>query len=212
MADLLVLLRDYFTGKALDTLGEVVRDVVNPPSNPFEDIRRRNGGEAAFELVLAFERHLRLHESRDAEFREQLREKVTEREIGALFPKLLREATEASTRERMRMLCAALAGMWRPDLEAEMRSRVARAVMELEPSDVLALRRVLSAPTMAVSDTDVLRADATRSGVVRHAVEYEGLLRAGCVADANVYGGGVYITQLGRATAMALEAWDMEAH
>lgn len=124
MADPLALLHDYFLGKALDTAGSVIREIVSPGPNPFEEIRRRHGVEAAFEFTLAFERHVRDQESRDAEFAAKLRERVTEREVAALFPSLLRAAAESSTRERMRMLCAVLAGLWRPDLEAELRSRV----------------------------------------------------------------------------------------
>jgi hypothetical protein len=55
-------------------------------------------------------------------FSQELRGKITEREAGALFSQLLGAAAESSTHERMRMLCAALAGVWRPDLDAEARS------------------------------------------------------------------------------------------
>ena len=105
-----------------------------------EEIRRRHGAEALFEFNLALEQHVREQKARDADFRTKLREKITEREVCALFPVLLRAAAESPIRERMRMLCAVLAGILRPDLDAEMRSRVARAVLQFEPSDVLYLR------------------------------------------------------------------------
>jgi hypothetical protein len=195
---LLAFLGDYFAGKALDVAGEVVRDIVDARPNPLEEVRRRMGGEAAFELGLAFERHLKQQEARDAEFRDKLRQKVTEREVAALFPALLRQATESSTRERMRMLCAVLAGVWRPDLEAELRSRVARAVVELEPSDVLYLR--------------ALAADEGRPGVLlRLGPEGEWLVRAGCVIDDNRIGGGVRITGVGHALLEAVATWAPES-
>ncbi len=194
MIDLLAILGDYFGGKALDAAGAVVKEIVSPEPNPFVEIRRRMGGEAAFEFTLAFDRHVREQEARDAEFREKLREKVTEREVCSLFPALLRAAAESSTRERMRMLCAALAGIWRPDLEAELRSRVGRAVLELEPSDVVSLR------TLAVRERG--------PGALRLGPEDEWLVRAGCVAeDAKVGGRGVYVTTVGRALLDALRTW-----
>jgi hypothetical protein len=202
MSDLLGLLGDYFVGKALDTAGAVVRDIVTPTANPFQEIRCRMGGEAAFELTLAFERHVRDQKARDAEFSARLREKVTEREVGALFPSLLRAAAESSTRERMRMLCAALAGIWRPDLDAEMRSRVGRAVLQLEASDVLYLRRLLASETQPG-----LRPSLPLSR------EGEWVLRAGCVGDDSVRAGGrgIYITDVGRALLDSLGMWIPEA-
>jgi hypothetical protein len=196
---LLPLLGDYFAGKALDAVGEVVRDVVDARPNPFEDVRRRMGAEAGFELGLAFERHVKEQEKRDAGFREKLREKVTAREAGALFSSLLREAAESSTRERMRMMCAVLAGVWRPDLDAELRSRVARAVLDLEPSDVLYLR--------------ALAADEGRPGVVlRLGPQGEWLVRAGCVLDeSGRVGGAVRITDVGHALLAAVATWAPEA-
>src|SRR6266568_1376044 len=183
MTPLLAILGDYFTGKALDVASGVVREIVSAPANPFEEIRRRMGGEAAFEFSLAFDRHVREQEARDADFREKLRDKVTEREVSALFPALLRAAAESSTRERMRMLCAALAGIWSPDLAAELRSRVSRAVLELQPSDVLYLR--------------MLAQDEGRPGVVlRLGPQGEWLVRSGCVFDDSTtrVGGEVRIT------------------
>lgn len=198
MSDPLIFLGEFLGGKALDVAGRVVRDVVAPPANPFEEIRRRQGAEANFEFGLALERHVRFEEARDAEFREKLREKITEREVGALFPQLLRAAAESSTRERMRMLCAALAGLWRPDLDAEMRSRVARAVMQLEASDILAMRRL----ERAQQQPGIRPAP-------RMTPELEPAVLTGCVADNSARAGfvAVELTTLGLAVLTALETW-----
>ncbi len=197
MTGFLALISDYFAGKALDTAGRILSEVATG-QNQFEEIRQRMGGEAAFEFTLAFERHVRDQETRDAEFRSKLREKVTEREVCALFPALLRAASDSSTRERMRMLCAALAGLWRPDLEAEMRSRIGRAILELEPSDVLYLR--------------TLAQDEGRPGAtLRLGPQGEWLLRAACVADdSSRIGGAIRVTALGHDLLASLSTWTPE--
>lgn len=200
MADPLAFLGDYFLGKALDTAGSVMRELVSPGPNPFEEIRRRHGAEAAFEFTLAFERHVRDQEARDALFAAKLRERVTEREVATLFPSLLRAAAESSTRERMRMLCAALAGIWRPDLEAELRSRVGRAVLELEPSDVRRLRELIPAnPSERMRSIHVER-------------DGEWLVRAGCLGDDSLRAGGrgIYVTAVGHALLESLSTWTPE--
>lgn len=159
--------------------------------------------EMVLAVEAAFRAHLGHHEEKDPEFAQRLAAALDERESRALFFRLGTEAAQATTTERMRMLAHALAGVYTPDLDAEMRSRVCRAVIALEPSDVIALRRARSIePTKG---TNIV------SGELRMSIpperDYEALIVAGCLADANVYGGGVYVTDLGHAVAKVLELW-----
>ncbi len=62
-----------------------------------------------------------------------------------MFAEIFQAAARATTTSRMQMLAAAAVGVLIPDFDGEMRSRVARAVEQLEPSDVVALRRVKAA-------------------------------------------------------------------
>lgn len=85
----------------------------------------------------------------------------------------------------------------------ETKSRVSRAVLALEPSDILTLRRAASLePTKGSA--------AVGGGLVlsiRLEPSCEPLSIAGCMADANVWGGGVRVTDVGRAVLKALELW-----
>jgi len=56
-----------------------------------------------------------------------------------LFTKTMREAQEAATQERRILLARVAAGLIEFDEAAEMQSRVVRAVVQLEPSDLHAL-------------------------------------------------------------------------
>jgi hypothetical protein len=103
----------------------------------------------------------------------------------------------------MRLLAQALAGLYTPDLDAEMRSRLSRAVVELEPSDILALRDALRMPERFGSAA----AGYPRVASIPPDRRYEALVAAGCIADANVMGGGVYVTALGHALAGVLISW-----
>lgn len=197
MADPIVFLGKYLAGKALGVAGSAMRDLAAAPPNQFEEIRQRNGAEATFEFTLALERL----EQKHARVAEELRGKITEREAGALFTQLLGAAADSSTRERMRMLCAALAGVLLPNFDAETRSRVSRAVMQLEASDVLELRKlymVERAPGFAPS--------------LQMTPALEPLVLAGCVRDQSSLAGhpAVATTERGHAVLAALEVWEPE--
>ncbi len=90
--------------------------------------------DAVLEIERAFRRHLAEHEARDPGYAEKVRAAIDDREARALFYRLGIEAAHATTAKRMRLLAHALAGLYTPDVDAEMRSRVSRAVVELEPS------------------------------------------------------------------------------
>lgn len=61
-------------------------------------------------------------------------------ELAVLFGQLHEQAMRAVTEERRRVLCAAMAGAFRPDVETEMKARAVRALAQVEASDVVWLR------------------------------------------------------------------------
>ncbi len=164
-----------------------------------------NWEPASKAIRLQLEEHLQELHQRDGDVIEALNRSLEEGEANALATSFLRAAAQATTDEKMKMLVAAAAGVFTPDLDSEMRSRVSRAVVELEPSDVLALRRALTTEpfkgTAKIGDVATLAIPVDRV--------YEGLLHAGCIADANVAGGGVYVTERGKAVAKSLAAWQV---
>ena len=110
----------------------------------------------------------------------------------------MRAAAQATTEGRMKMLAAAAAGVFTPDLDSEMRSRVSRAIMEFEPSDVLELRRLMEA--------DQRSGGSYVAGRMR--LEWEPLERAGCIKNATMLAGhGILVNDLGRMVLTALESW-----
>ena len=135
---------------------------------------------------------------KDAAYVEALKRSLQRGEADALATAFLRAAAQATTQERMKMLAAAAAGVFTPDMDSEMRSRVSRAIMQLEPSDVLELRRLIE--------------PERRAGIYPAPLmtpEREPLARAGCVFDASAsIGGGLQVTALGRAVLAALETWE----
>lgn len=140
---------------------------------------------------------LELQARKNVEFEVRLASALDEREAVALFLRLLPEAAVATTRERMEMLAYALAGLFQPDLSAEARSRVSRAVTQLEPSDVVELRKLVEA-----WDTKDLK-DVTMPTPGRWV-----LLYTGCVAHpAGPPPPAFWPTDLGRAVLATLVNW-----
>jgi len=97
------------------------------------------------------------------------------------------------------MLAAAAAGVFTPDLDSEMRSRVSRAVEQLEPSDVIALRRVNEAFARGENVQQVEGTPQNRTALVQF----------GCL---NIAAGAGYRslhepTPLGLGVLKALEDW-----
>jgi hypothetical protein len=129
----------------------------------------------------------------------RLVESLQHGEADALVTHLARAAAQATTEDRMRMLAAAAAGVLTPDLDSEMRSRVARAVEQLEPSDVIALRRVNEAFARGENVQQVEGTPQNRTTLVQF----------GCL---NIAAGAGYRslhepTQLGLAVLKSLEFW-----
>src|SRR5690349_18340970 len=72
------------------------------------------------EVDAAFRAHVAHHEAKDPRFAERLAAALDQREARALFYRLGTEAAQATTVERMRMLAHALAGLYTPNLHAEL--------------------------------------------------------------------------------------------
>jgi len=140
----------------------------------------------------------------DAQFIDRLRRSFDTGEADALVTRLLRDAAQATTDERMLMLAAAAAGLLTPALDSEMRSRVARVLEQLEPSDVIGLREASAACAL---DHDVRQIsgppEATRA-----------LEQAGCLfhAEGIGYRSSYEVTPLGTAVLRALQAWTPTAN
>lgn len=106
-----------------------VWEVLRPLLYPWWD-------EALHEVRLRLGEAIEQARAEDAEFVDRLARTLERGEADALVTALLRSAAQATTEARMKMLSAAAAGVFVPDLNSEMRSRVARAVAQLEPSDI----------------------------------------------------------------------------
>jgi len=150
-----------------------------------------------FELNLA--EALEKYKAKDREYVARLQRSLRRGEASALATELVQAAARATTEERMKMLAAAAAGVLTPDLDSEMRSRVTRAVEQLEPSDVIALRRVSEA---VARGENVQQVEGTPQNRIA-------LVQSGCL---NIAAGAGYRslhepTPLGAAVLKALEAW-----
>ncbi|MHB8878882.1 MAG: hypothetical protein ACYC8T_34710 [Myxococcaceae bacterium] len=124
---------------------------------------------------------------------------VTDEQAAALFGKLFPEAVYAATTDRRRLIAAALAGTFDPNYDVEMKSRLARAITMLEPSDVLVLRR------MAEQHDPLL---ASTSGP--HQVSLPALQAAQCTTAAGHFIGqiqGVAVTEFGRTLLRWIADW-----
>jgi hypothetical protein len=101
--------------------------------------------EQVNEIALEWPANMQRLEERVAaqgmDLRAELNGKITERQATILFLRMLDEAIESPTRERLRLMCAGMAGVFVPELDVEIKSRVVRSVAILEPSDVAILRR-----------------------------------------------------------------------
>jgi len=122
---------------------------------------------------------------------------VDEEEAARLIFRVLPEVAAELVAERRRMLAAALAGLLRFDMEAVIRSKVSRVIMQLEPTEVLELRKL-------VEDWNT----PERKDVTRPSPERFALLYAGCVA----YTQGseprsFWVTDLGKAVLATLREW-----
>jgi hypothetical protein len=72
---------------------------------------------------------------------EEVARKLDERAVTVLCVQLHEQAMKSATHERLRLMAAAIAGVFTPDFSLEMKSRAVRALAQLEPSDLILLRR-----------------------------------------------------------------------
>lgn len=106
-------------------------------------------------------------------------------EVVTLVQQFLDQAMKAPGVERRSMLSAAAAGSFRPDLKLETKSRVARVIEQLEPSDVLALRRLAGQEKRAQTWDEVAFAVEDEAFINRST-----LLRVGCLVEKPVLNHG----------------------
>lgn len=99
-------------------------------------------------------------------------------EVLVLLEQFFDQAMKAPQKEKRRMLAAAAAGSFRPDVATETKSRAARVIDQLEPSDVAALRRVVQVAKVASyrSELHAAMGDEPGSSIFM-------LLRVGCLAE-----------------------------
>ncbi len=128
------------------------------------------------------------------------RSSLDDHEVAAVVMRLFPEAVSATTAERRKMLAHALAGLLQPDLSPETRSRVSRAVAQLEASDVRELRKLAEAHPST---------GGQRPASITP--QLEPLLVAGCILssppEAGSGGQAIALTAVGRAVVAVLATW-----
>jgi hypothetical protein len=117
---------------------------------------------------------------------------MTDEQVVALIYPLWEQAILSATSERRRMLAGALAGMLHPDLAVETKSRLQRAISNLEPSDVRVLRILEATPPISEDGKTVPQARADLPDV-----SIETLTAVGCVMLRN-FGNAPLVTEFGR--------------
>jgi len=157
--------------------------------------------DAAFELEASFSSFLEMFCSYRRETAEAIAAKLDVETAERIFTRLFFEAMTSTTRERTRLLCAALAGSLNPDFDAEMKSRFTRAILALEPSDIILLRQLKSGETLVTEG---------EKAVKQNLVSADALNRAGCVDYDDGYVGDRKrnVTELGRQLLQYLKAWN----
>jgi len=193
----------HLAAVAVDALkGTVVEKVLSPAVQSIWDLVRSIlfpwWEPALREVRLRLPEAIEALRRKDGALVDALARSLKRGEADALATAMLRAAAQATTEERMKMLAAAAGGVFTPDLDSEMRSRVSRAVAQLEPSDVVELRRL---------------DEAERSPGIHFSPmmtpEREPLVVTGCLADrTGRVGGSLQVTALGRAVLTSLARWE----
>jgi len=196
------------TTLAIEGVKLIVAEIVKRfPTNEkrWSELRDRLARDAVPQLENALYTFMDYQIDKNQQTAEQLGQKLDVETAERLFSRLFFESMHATTKERTRLLCAALAGSLNPDFDTELKSRITRAILELEPSDVVLLRRLTTSGTYDIPDQQVER-EAQYS--------HDALNRAGCLDfSEGGYGGGrqTRVTQLGRDLVRYLAAWTPEA-
>lgn len=158
--------KGYVAERALEPVLEptwqLLKSVLLPRWDPASDAVRLNLRE-----------HIQRERAKDEEFTVRLQRSLSSGEGEALLASFVTHAAQATTEERMHMLAAAAAGVFVPDLDSEMRSRVTRAVAQLEPADVIRLRGVAERRGLEGSSKSIDVTLGTSRGV---------LVASGCMA------------------------------
>lgn len=138
-----------------------------------------------------------------------------EKLLGAALHRLVPETLSSLTRERRRLMAAALAGIVSPDLTLEQKSRVTRAISLLEPSDVIHLR-LFEEHNRSPYSKEPRTADATRDNWIKggRGMKYEvaSLEAAGCLAlIPGPIKSGHLLTPLGKDVLAYIQDWEPDA-
>ena len=144
-------------------------DLVRTDQTRLDELRREMWEEITAETSAALGRL----EAKHGELVREVAGKMDERAVLVLFAQLHAEAMKSAARDRLRLMCAAIAGIFTPQIDLEMKSRIARAITQLQPSDVICLRRI--AGFLADQHVDVAR-------VLSSAVGIDALKNCGCVS------------------------------
>ncbi len=160
--------------------------------------------EVTLETYNAFRAFAEEQVRTNAELAAGLADKIGNREATLLYLQLHGEALKSVLRERMRLMCAAKVGIFKPDLDIEMKSRVSRALASLEPRDVLLLRELETS-----HGREAFQARWDEPGTYSNAA----LVQAGClgIPPGKVWGSTMnQITELGRAVIRFVDTWQPE--
>ena len=178
---------------------KALKPVLEPTWNLLKSVLLPNWGPAVDEIRLNLQEAKAKRRADNLQHIARLAESLHAGEADALVTHLARAAAQATTDARMKMLAAAAAGILTPDLDSEMRSRVARAVEQLEPSDVIALRKVKEGVARGENVQQVEGTSQNRTALVQ----------SGCldVAAGAGYRSLHQPTPLGLGVLKALEDW-----
>jgi hypothetical protein len=106
---------------------------------------------------------------------------VTGEEAAAITGRLIGEAVFSATKDRRRLMAAAMAGAFSPDFEIEQKSRITRAVAQLEPSDIVALRDIDKGTP--VGHGLLISMEAMQEVRRKRAMSLDALAGAGCLVE-----------------------------
>lgn len=119
------------------------------------------------------------------------------------------EAIGALSADHRSLLAAAAAGVLRPDFDVETKSRVLRALSQLEPADIVQLRQLANTLRLfsSKSSGDLGgRYDPHQNAPVGTSFFRENVLRTALCAEETEY--GMKISHLGTEVLRYLEAWE----
>lgn len=154
------------------------KEMLSPNDARIEELRRQHHEQAVTAAFIALGK-----------------EDATEKDVAAVWDELwamraaiayLVEAERSQSNERIRMLAAAFAGTFTPDLPADRKERAYRIAMTLQPSDVVFLRDYTTGEERPVPPGDGPPPDAAEHArreqlASKNGVSFNALLVSGCL-------------------------------